>query len=75
MDYSIYPSVYVSFETIAAQDLCGPVGSVIDGITTVAFDQLDLSTAKSYWYNTTTQTKTPVWYPFYDYVQPSWQDE
>lgn len=45
---STYPSVYVAFETIAASNLCGRVGTIIDGIATLAFDASDLSTATSY---------------------------
>lgn len=45
---STYPSVYVAFHTIIATDLCGPVGSGIENVTTMAFNASELSTAVSY---------------------------
>jgi hypothetical protein len=49
---SVYPSVYVAFHAIAATDFCGIVGTAID-TTTIGFDQSHLSSAKSYFYNST----------------------
>jgi hypothetical protein len=76
MCHSIYPSVYVAFQTIAARDLCGLVGTAAArGVTTIAFDQTELSTANSYWYNQTIQTTTPRWYPVYNYKTALWENE
>ncbi|KAE9370006.1 hypothetical protein N431DRAFT_344499 [Stipitochalara longipes BDJ] len=51
-----YPSVYVAFQTIAARDLCGVVGTAVKGVTTIAFNASELSTAASY----TAATSGPV---------------
>jgi hypothetical protein len=73
--HRIYPSIYVAFQTIAAKDLCGLVGTAIKGRTTIGFNQSELSTAKSYWYNTTSITSTPIWYPLYSYVDANWENK
>lgn len=51
--YSIYPSVYVGFQTLFASDLCGLAGSPLTTATifTLAYNQL--STANSYFWNWT----------------------
>ncbi|KAE9377495.1 hypothetical protein N431DRAFT_327860 [Stipitochalara longipes BDJ] len=75
--YFVYPSIYVSFHTIAARDLCGLVGTApgLTGATTIGFDPSELSTANSYWYNQTVQTTTPRWYPVYDYKSAAWDND
>ncbi|KAE9372827.1 hypothetical protein N431DRAFT_536822 [Stipitochalara longipes BDJ] len=50
----IYPSIYVDFQTIAATDSCGELGT---GLTrsTMAFDASQLSTANSYFFASTSK--------------------
>lgn len=42
--YSISPSVYVAFSSLAASDLCGSVGKTYQG-KTMAFGESELSTS------------------------------
>ena len=49
---SLSPSVYVVFESIAATNLCGEVGTTIRN-KTVAFNPDDLSTQRNYFAATT----------------------
>jgi hypothetical protein len=48
---STYPSVYIHFETIGANNTCGNVGVGRSGATTMAFDPSELSTANSYFWD------------------------
>ncbi|KAE9364935.1 hypothetical protein N431DRAFT_473028 [Stipitochalara longipes BDJ] len=56
----IYPSIYVAFQTLGAQDLCGMVGSALERAITLGFDESQISTAISYTYNRTQYTSVPA---------------
>ena len=45
---SIYPSVYVAFQSLLARDQCGVIGPGITKFTTIGFDATELSTAPSF---------------------------
>ncbi|PMD44884.1 hypothetical protein L207DRAFT_616241 [Hyaloscypha variabilis F] len=71
----VYPSIYIAFKSIRARDLCGMVGTSMIGVQTIGFDQPELSTATSYWYNTTAITPEPEWHKSqFDYSSARWDN-
>jgi hypothetical protein len=51
------------------------VGTSMIGVQTIGFDQSELSTATSYWYNTTAITPEPEWHKSqFDYSSARWDN-
>lgn len=65
---SISPSVYVAWQSLAAHDLCGTVGSDFVSVTTLGFDRDELSTVR-FGYNEGVYITAPL---NYDELASDW---